>query len=122
MHFAECLETFFDSHDDLRIFDILQLHGNLARDEKAQIINLFINGCEERSYLILNILCATSGVGNAGIDSKKIRSVIRLSFPPSIMDTSQEKGRTGCNPTASLDKYSYNLFFSLGFFYSFLKR
>ena len=75
MHFAECLETFFDSHDDLHIFDILQLHGNLARDEKAQIINLFINGCEEISDLNLNILCATSGVGNAGINSKEIRSV-----------------------------------------------
>ena len=107
----------FYSDDGLHLFDILRLHGNLSRDEnKAQIINLFINGSEAASHLNLNILCATSGVGKAGIYSSEVRSVIRLGgFPPSpIMDMSQEKGHAGRNSTASPDnKCSYDLFFSL---------
>ena len=39
----------------------------------------------------IQVLCATSGVGNVGIDSPNIRSVFRLEFPPSIMDFVQEK-------------------------------
>ena len=51
MHFADSLETFFYSDDELYLSDILRLHGNLSRDEKAQIINLFINGLEATSHL-----------------------------------------------------------------------
>ena len=64
----------------------------------------------------MNVLCATSGVDNTGIDSKEVRSVIRLDFPPFIMDMSQEKGRTERNPTATHEKYSYNLYYSLELF------
>ena len=90
---------------------MLRLHGNLSRDEKVQIIDLFINGSPSLSHLNLNILCATSGVGNAGIDSSEVRSVVRLGFPPSILDMSQEKGRAGRNIGASPDNYSYDVFF-----------
>ena len=31
----------------------------------------------------MNILCATSGVGNAGIDCRDARVVYRIDFPPS---------------------------------------
>ena len=91
MHFAESLELFFRFR---RLSP--QIRGNLSRNEKAQIINLFVNRTEVTSHLNMNILCATpSGVRNAGIDSSKVRLVVRLGFPPSIMDTSQDNGRVG---------------------------
>ena len=44
----------------------------------------------------LNILCATSGVGNAGIESSEIWAVYRVDSPPSITYyVSQERGRAG---------------------------
>ena len=114
MTFADSLESFFNYDDDLYKFDILRLHGDLTRDEKVQIIDLFVNGSEATSHLNVNVLCATSGVGNAGIDSSEVRSVIRLGFPHSILDMSQEKGSAGHhNSSATPDKYSYELYFSL---------
>ena len=82
MTFADNLELFFDSDDDLYEFDILRLHGNLSRDEKAQIIDLFVNGSEATSHFkMMNVLCATSGVGNTGINSSEVRSVIDFDSP-----------------------------------------
>ena len=59
------------------------------------------------------MLCATSGVGNVGIDSPDIRGVFRLEFPPSIMDFSQEKGRAGRRVIPDPMNFSYTLFFSI---------
>ena len=40
-------------------------------------------------------MCATSGVGNVGIDSNKIGVVYRLGMPDNITDLYQEKGSAG---------------------------
>jgi superfamily II DNA helicase RecQ len=88
--FAERLEDYLDSENVLFHHDVLTLVGTLSRDEKAQIINLFVNGTTEPE-LNPNILCATSSVGNAGIDSSEVRSALRLDFPPSIKDTKKKK-------------------------------
>ena len=40
----------------------------------------------------IKIACATSGIANAGIDSKDIWFVIHIDLPPSIWDLAQEMG------------------------------
>eukprot|EP00957_Ditylum_brightwellii_P050729 3846686-Ditylum_brightwellii.AAC.1 len=44
--------------------------------------------------LLLQIQCSgdESGVGNAGIDSKDICCVVKIYFPPSVLDMIQELG------------------------------
>ena len=59
------------------------------------------------------ILCATSGVANAGIDCKDVRVVFRIDIPPSIRDLAQEMGRAGRCDLASDDYFSYYVFFCL---------
>jgi ATP-dependent DNA helicase RecQ len=115
---AEGIEGFFDNDDDLWNHDVITLIGTLTRDEKAHIIKTFLADDEPK----LSVLCATSGVGNAGIDSPNIRAVYRNDFPPSILDISQECGRAGCRPDATPDVYSYNMCFSLEGFLHVYKR
>ena len=61
------LEHYLDGDDGLQDIDILTLVGTQTRAQKAATIDIFINGREHLEYK-MNILCATSGVGNAGID------------------------------------------------------
>ena len=103
------LETYLNTEPALRTnCDVLTLVGTPTREQKAEKINCFINGipgveCNP------NILCATSGVGNAEIDSSEIRAVYRVDFPPSIIDMSQELERAGRNDDATPDGYSYHV-------------
>ena len=103
---------FFDKDDDLFLHDIMCIHGQLSKEEKASYIQLFLNPEHEEDQNI-KVLCATSGVGNVGIDSPDIRAVFRLEFPPSLMDLSQEKGRAGRRLVPDPENFSYNLFFSI---------
>ena len=83
----EKLEKLLDMDDDFKKVDILTLVGTLTKEEKAEYIRLFVNGSsKENCSLDMRVLCATSGVGNAGIDSPDVRSVYRIDFPPSILD------------------------------------
>ena len=90
--YTERLGQELDSEASLYHHDILTIQGTLAKETKTKIIELFMN--EDGP----SILCATSGVGNAGIDSKQVRLVVRLDFPRSIVDICQEKGRAGRLP------------------------
>ena len=72
--------------------DIISLVGTFTKEEKATKIISFVNGSHKYPELKLNLLCATSGVSNAGIDSPNVRAVYRVAFPPSILDIAQEKG------------------------------
>jgi len=112
LKFAESLEEYFDSDDELHKYDVMTLVGPQPRDEKAQVTKMFIDD-RQRINQNLDILCATSGVGNAGIDSAEVRSVSRIDFPPKVTDICQEKGRAGRNNTATSEFYSYDLFYSL---------
>jgi superfamily II DNA helicase RecQ len=118
MFCAERLEDFYDNDDDLCGRDVVTLVGTLTREEKAHLINVFLDSNETN----LNVLCATSGVGNAGIDSPNIRAVYRLDFPPSILDISQECGRAGRRADATPNHYSYNICFNLEGFLHLFKR
>ena len=70
----------------------------------------------------MRILCATSGVANAGIDSKNVQCALRTEFPPSIQDMCQEKGQVGRIPSATPDAFSYVVCFDVESFVVLLKR
>ena len=122
-NFADKLEQLLDRDDDFKKVDVLTLVGTLTKEEKAAYIRMFINGSSNpQSTLDIRVLCATSGVGNAGIDSPDIRSVYRIDFPPSILDFVQEKGRAGRRPGALPSDYSYIVCISLESFLFLFKR
>ena len=76
---VEKLENYFDGDDNLQACDVMTLVGTQTRAQKASIINVFINKSDELEYN-LDVLYATSGVGNAGIDCIKIRAVYTKSM------------------------------------------
>ena len=72
-NFADKLEKLLDQDPDFKTVDVLTLTGNLTKEEKASFIRMFINGSSKpSSSLDMRVLCATSGVGTAGIDSPDI--------------------------------------------------
>ena len=84
---------------------------------------MFINGSSKpSSSLDMRVLCATSGVGNAGIDSPDIRSVYRIDFPPSLLDLVQERGRAGRRSGAISADYNYHVCISIESFLYLFKR
>ena len=109
--FSEILEEFLDSSNVTKDFDVLLVHGNLTKDEKSAFIAAF-TGVEENE-MNFKIMCSTSSVANAGIDSKDIWCVFRLDLPPSIFDLVQEMGRAGRSENATAENYHYHLFFSI---------
>ncbi len=115
---SEKIESFFDRDDDLWEHDVLTLVGTLTKDEKGFLVNTFLDDNSTKA----SVLCATSGVGNAGLDSQNIKAVYRIDFPPSILDIAQERGRAGRRHNASPDVYSYNVCFSLESFLYVFKR
>jgi superfamily II DNA helicase RecQ len=123
VQFSEQLGEEFDHHDDLQDYDIITLVGTtLKRQQKAMFITNFINMADSDDFKP-RVLCATSGVGNAGIDSPDIRAVFRLDFPPSIIDVvCQEKGRAGRRANALCDDYIYYIAFSLKSFIHLFKQ
>ena len=58
-------------------------------------------------------MCATSGVGNAGIDSSKIGVVYRFGMPESVSGRFQEKRRVGQYHNALAAENQYILCFSI---------
>ena len=92
LNFAESIRKRMNSDPVMRSIDIISLVGTFTKEEKAKKIRSFVNGFYKHPELKLNLLCATSGVGNAGIDSPDVRAVYRVDFPPSILDIAQEKG------------------------------
>ena len=105
----------FDVEDALHQFDVLSIHGQLTKDQKACYIQTFLDP-DHPDDKNIRVLCATSGVGNVGIDSKEIRSVFRLEFPPSILDFVQEMGRAGRVQVADPGNYSYTVYYSIDSF------
>ena len=73
----------------------------MTKEEKAFYINMFLLDTQDEQYNP-HIMCSTSGVGKAGIDSSKIGIVYRMGMPESISDLYQEKGRAGRYPDALL--------------------
>ena len=121
--FAEKLKSdFLDMDESLSSIDVITLVGTHTKEEKGQYIRLFLNHGDHQIAQKIQILCATSGVGNAGIDCPDVRAVYRIDFPPSIIDLAQEKGRAGRRDDASPEFFSYNLCISFESFIHLFKR
>ena len=118
---VEKLSRYFDSNDTLESCNILSLVGAQTRAQKATTIDTFVNGSSNLPYKY-DVLCATSSVGNAGIDCKDVRSVYRVDFPPSITDVNQERGRAGRQNDATHDQYKYQVAIALESFLYIFKR
>ena len=82
---SEHLGKFLDTTQALHIIDIITLVSTMGKEEKEFYTNMFLSDKEYKKYNP-HIMCATSGVGNAGIDSSKISVVFRLGMPESISD------------------------------------
>eukprot|EP00957_Ditylum_brightwellii_P177896 13550149-Ditylum_brightwellii.AAC.1 len=106
MSLVEKLEISLDQHNDFQEIDILPIVGTHSKSQKAATINFFING-RPQLQCKMNILCVMSGVENAGIDSKDVRAVYRVNFPPSIADLSQECGRAGRRNNTTATDFVY---------------
>ena len=118
---VEKLKNYLDGDEKFDKIDILTLVGTLSRAEKAATIKRFINGMEALGTK-MNILCATSGVGNAGIDCSDVRAVYRIDFPPSIGDLSQECGRAGRREDVTPDNFLYQVAICLESFLHIFRR
>ena len=113
------LGGFLNTDGHLYKIDYMVIHGQLSQEEKAGYLKLFMETSPKRD---MRVLLATSGVANAGIDSSKIHTAIRIEFPPSIQDICQEKGRVGRVPNASPLIYSYQICFDIDSFILLVKR
>jgi hypothetical protein len=113
--------------------DLLMIIGTLQKEQKFYHIRKFtqsnapnaavLNTCSENARPFNpQILTATSGAANAGIDDPEVFGVCRTEFPPSILDVKQEKGRAGRRSTANSATDWYLLCISLESIVILLKR
>ena len=101
--------------------DVMVLHGHQTRTQKASYLNLFTSNTTTIDH-DAQILCATSGVANAGIDSKDVYCAMRTEFPPSIHDICQEKGRVGQISLATANVFTYVICFDIDSYVLLLHR
>ena len=120
--YANRLGNEFDNDDDLHNIDIVTITGRMKREQKAEYLRTFLDENIQGNDINLRVLCSTSGVGNAGIDSPDIRAVYRIEFPPSVVDICQERGRAGRRSDALPTTHWYKLLFSLESFLYLFKR
>ena len=113
--------------------DMLMIIGTLLREQKFYHIRTFNSSNTAHASLLESslehsrpfnpqVLVATSGAANAGIDDPEVFGVTRMEFPPSLLDVKQEKGRAGRRPTASSTTDFYLMCFSLESYVVLLKR
>jgi hypothetical protein len=121
--------------------DVLKIVGTLHREQKfyhirvftksnADNVDVFLAGIEDERPLCREderpfnpqILVATSGAANAGLDDPEVHGVTRMEFPPSVLDVQQEKGRAGRRPHANEQTDWFLLCISLESYVVLLKR
>ena len=106
------VEKYLDIDDEMFTIDVMVLHGCQTRTQKASYLDFFTSNTTTIDHDV-RMLCATSGVANAGIDSRDISCAMRTEFPPSIQYICQEKGRVGRIPSASPNVFTYVICFDL---------
>ena len=115
------------------ISDYVAVTGSLKKEQKFHYTKLF---CRERNQAQIEevdesesvrpfnpqVMLATSGAANAGIDNKNVHGVFRFEFPPSVEDCIQEEGRAGRRIGADHTTDWYCICMSLESFLSVLRR
>jgi superfamily II DNA helicase RecQ len=109
---SQQIGNYFDADDHIYHNEVIVIHDQLSKVEKGTYTTFFLDPDHNDDFNI-NVLCATSGVGNVGLDSTQIRSVLRMDLPPSPLDFVQEIGRAGRVISPDPDNFSYILYFSL---------
>jgi hypothetical protein len=113
--------------------DLLMIIGTLQKEQKFFHIRKFcqsnapnaaiLDVCSEEAHPFNpQILTATSGAANAGIDDPEVFGVCRSEFLPSLLDVRQEKGRAGRRPTVNSFTDWYMVCISLESIIILLKR
>jgi hypothetical protein len=64
-------------------------HPNSDKTDELEFVT------EEKRPFNPQILVATSGAANAGIDDPEVFIIVRMDFPPSLLDVQQEKNHVG---------------------------
>ena len=76
--------------------DYLKITGTVKRQQKFHVMKLFCGVRKIRPDVFnCQVLFATSGAANCGIDNNQIYGVFGLEVPPSCEDMVQEEGRAG---------------------------
>ena len=109
---SEKLGDYLDTTPNLHNQDVVTLVGTMTKEENAFYTHLFLKDDRSNRYNP-HILCATSGVGNAGIDSSKIGIVDRLGKPESVSDFFQEMEHASRYPNALASENKYVLCFTI---------
>ena len=65
------VEEYLDTDSETFLIDVIILHGHLTRTQKASYLDSFVLNTTTLDHDV-HILCATSRVANAGIDSKEV--------------------------------------------------
>jgi hypothetical protein len=92
--------------------NVVSVTGAQMKEQKFHHINLFVatnltnlplleTSNDVRQPFNPNLLTATSGAANAGLDSRDVYRVGRAELPPTLVNVLQEKGRAGRHPTVS---------------------
>lgn len=94
-HFADNNRKKLNADLILRNIELITLVGTLHKQKNARYIHMFVQGSQKHPDLKMKLLCATSGVGNTGINCPDFCDIYRIDFPPSILDITQGKGQAG---------------------------
>lgn len=104
---------------------------SLKKEQKFHYTKLF---CSERNIARIEeadgydipfnpqVMLATSGAANTGIDNENVHGVFRFEFPPSVKYCIEEEGRAGRRIGADHTTDWYYICISLEFFFSVLRR
>ena len=80
---------YLDADDEINKHEVIVVHGNFSKVEKSRYTQFFINP-DHPDDVNINVICATSGVVHANLDSPQFRNVSRMEFPPPPLDFVQE--------------------------------
>ena len=80
--FQSKLLSYLDADDDINQHEVIVMYGKFPKAEKSRYTQFFLNP-EHPDDDNINMLCATSGVGNVGLDLPHIINVFRMVFLPS---------------------------------------
>ena len=112
----KCAETYgawLDKSLDFQS-DFLKIVGTMKKEEKFHAMKLFcIEHKNDKDSFNPQVLLATSGAANCGIDNKNIYCVFHGEIPPSCEDMVQEEGRAGRRADANPMTDSYTVCISL---------
>ena len=100
---------------------LIHVVGTMTKEDKNNYISKLPSENLNPHYNI-KVLCATIGVGNAGIDYPNVRVVYLIDIDPYLFCITQEKGRAGRQDEALPNYYKYIMCFSIGTYIQLYRR